>query len=83
MMARKWIIILRIFVLINFGSSLGSMACRKSDCRDEYASEVESCKDRHDDPDDAGMLNMCLDNARREYESRIDECENQGQGDCQ
>ena len=74
-MARKWIIILSILVLINFGFSLRSTAGCKSDCRDAYESEVQSCKDQYADPDDAGMLNMCLDNARIEYQSCIDECE--------
>jgi hypothetical protein len=48
----------------------------KSDCQDEYQSEVESCKELHDDPDDADMIKMCIDNAKSEYESCIDECEN-------
>jgi hypothetical protein len=48
----------------------------KSDCQDEYESEVDSCKALHDDPDDADMLKMCIDSAKNEYESCIDECEN-------
>lgn len=75
-MTRKWIIILSIFVLIIFGFSLQSIAGCKSDCRDEYESEVESCKDQVDDPADAGMLKMCIDHAKSEYQSCIDECEN-------
>jgi hypothetical protein len=48
----------------------------KSDCQDEYESEVDACKMQYDDPDDAHMLKMCIDNAKSEYESCIDECEN-------
>ena len=48
----------------------------KSDCRDEYDSEVESCKLMYDDPDDADDLQTCIQDARDEYESCIEECEN-------
>jgi hypothetical protein len=75
-MGRKSIIILSIFVFIIFGFSLRSIAGCESDCRDEYESEVESCKDQHDDPGDAGDLKMCIDHAKSEYQSCIDECEN-------
>jgi hypothetical protein len=75
-MIRKWIIYLLIFVFIIFGFSLRSIADCKSDCQDEYESAVESCKEQYDDPDGADMLKMCIDNAKSEYESCIDECEN-------
>ena len=74
-MRKKWIIVVFIFVLIIFGFSLRSVAGCKSDCREEYESEVESCEDQYDDPGDAGMLQKCIDDARREYQSCIDECE--------
>jgi hypothetical protein len=32
----------------------------KSDCRDEYDSEIESCKSQYDDPDDADELRQCI-----------------------
>ena len=51
----------------------------KSDCQDEYQSEVNSCKTQYDDPDDADQLQMCLDDARSEYESCIAECEDSTQ----
>jgi hypothetical protein len=75
-MRKKWVIVVLIFVLILFGFSLRSIAGCKSDCQDEYESMVESCKEQYDDPDDADMLKMCIDNAKSEYESCIDECEN-------
>ena len=74
-MTRKRVIILLIFVLIIFGSSLRTMAGCKSDCRDEYETEVESCKDQYDDPGEADELKMCIDDAKSEYQSCIDECE--------
>ena len=47
----------------------------KSDCRAEYDSEVESCKLLHDDPDDADDLKTCIQNARDEFDSCIEECD--------
>ena len=46
----------------------------KSDCRDEYDSEIESCKLQYDDPDDVDELRQCIQNATDEYESCIEEC---------
>jgi hypothetical protein len=75
-MAKKWIILFFVFVLIIFGFSLRSMAGCKSECQEEYESEVESCKDQHDDPGDARELQECIDHAKSEYQSCLDECEN-------
>ena len=47
----------------------------KSDCQNEYQSEVNSCKEQYGDPDDADELQMCLDDAKGDYDSCIDECE--------
>lgn len=47
----------------------------KSDCRDEYGSEVESCQLLHDDPDDSDMLTMCVGSAKDDYESCLDNCD--------
>ena len=75
-MAKKWIIVVFVFVLTIFGFSLRSIAGCKSDCQDQYRLEIESCEDQYTDSDDAGMLQMCIDDAKREYQSCIDECEN-------
>jgi hypothetical protein len=75
-MSKKWIIVFLIFVLIVFGFSLHSIADCKSDCQDEYDSEVDSCKTQYDDPDDADTPQMCIDKAKSEHESCIGECEN-------
>jgi hypothetical protein len=75
-MRKKWLIVVLVFVLIIFAFSLRSIAGCKSDCRDEYDSEAESCKEMYDDPDDADMLRVCMDDATRQYQSCIDECEN-------
>jgi len=47
----------------------------KSDCRDDYDSELESCKSTYDDPDDADELQQCIQNATDDYESCIKECD--------
>ncbi len=44
----------------------------KADCQNEYQSEVQSCKANYDDPDD---LKTCMDDARKGYESCLEECE--------
>ncbi len=62
-------------IVILFGSQV--WADCKSDCEEDYRAEVESCKSLHDDPDDpddAGELDVCLDSAKKEYDSCINEC---------
>jgi uncharacterized membrane protein len=76
MMSKKWIVVVLVFMLICFGFSIQSIADCKSDCEEEYASAVESCKTLYDDPDDANELQTCMENAKSEYDSCIDECEN-------
>ncbi len=48
--------------------------CR-SDCQEDYNSEVNSCREQFDDPDDADELKMCLNNALSEYNTCVNECE--------
>ena len=48
----------------------------KSDCRDEYTAEVESCNRRYDEPDDADDLRRCVENAKETYDGCVEECEN-------
>jgi hypothetical protein len=45
-----------------------------SDCKDNYDSEVESCKMLYDDPDEADELQQCIQNAKDEYQSCVEEC---------
>ena len=75
-MRKKWPVVVFVFAVIIFGFSLRSVAGCKSDCQNEYESEVESCKEMYDDPGDANMLRMCIDDAKGQYQSCIDECEN-------
>lgn len=48
----------------------------KSDCRDEYESEISTCQIMHDGPDDADDLVSCIESARSDYESCVDDCNN-------
>jgi len=45
-----------------------------SDCRDEYASEVDSCHSQYDDPDEADDLRQCIENAKDEFDNCKEEC---------
>jgi len=74
-MSNKWIIVAFVFALIILGFGLRSMADCKSDCQDEYQSEVDSCKTLPDDPDEPDMLETCMDDAKSQYESCIEQCE--------
>lgn len=62
-------------VLFAVSSAMIWAGC-KSDCRDEYESEVASCNRRYDDPDYADELRRCIQNAQDEYEACIEECDN-------
>jgi hypothetical protein len=68
----RLLIILAMVILI---SAPPTWAGSKSDCQDDYQSEVESCKANNDDPDDADDLKICLDSAKSEYEACVNECE--------
>ena len=61
-------------VLVLLSSAMIWAGC-KSDCQDEYESEVESCHQQYNDPDDADDLRQCIQNAKDEYESCIEECD--------
>ena len=71
MIIKRFLLPLVLFI----AASAMILAGCKSDCRDEYESEVESCNRRYDDPDDADALRRCIQNAKDEYESCVDECD--------
>jgi hypothetical protein len=48
----------------------------KSDCQDEYQSDVETCHLLNDDPDDSDDLALCIQSAKDDYESCVEECDN-------
>jgi hypothetical protein len=60
-------------VLLAASSALVWAGCI-SDCKDNYDSEVESCKLMYDDPDEAEDLQQCIQNAKDEYQSCVEEC---------
>ena len=72
----KFLISLAVVLLLCLPNAWAD--CR-SDCQNEYESEVKSCKEQYEDPDDADDLQMCLDSAKGDYDSCIDECEDSTQ----
>jgi len=45
-----------------------------SDCKAEYEDAVEDCSLVDDEPEDAADLKMCLDEAKDQYKSCVEEC---------
>lgn len=71
MNAKKVIIVLTCF-------SLSTVAIRggcKSDCRDEFDSQVDSCKLLHDGHEEADDLMLCIQEAKDEFDDCIQECD--------
>jgi hypothetical protein len=62
-----------LLVLLAASSALVWAGCI-SDCKDNYDSEVESCKLMYADPDEADDLQQCIQNAKDEYQSCVEEC---------
>jgi len=46
-----------------------------SDCKDQYESEVESCKSTYNDPADPYAQGKCVTKARDEFYGCLDKCE--------
>lgn len=53
-----------------------SYAGCKSDCSETYESARDDCINLYDAPDDADDLQMCIDDAKTEYDDCVDECDN-------
>jgi hypothetical protein len=47
----------------------------KSDCKEEFQSEIETCHLTYDRPEDADDLKMCIDAAKEQYDDCIRECD--------
>jgi hypothetical protein len=56
-----------LIILLLLVLSSNTWAGCKSDCKDEYESEVKFCKSSHDDPDDSDRLTKCLENAKDKF----------------
>ncbi len=68
-------IALILLLIVVLPSAMVWAGC-KSDCRDTYESEIESCKLLHDGPDDADDLQLCIQVAKDDYDSCVEECDN-------
>ena len=74
----KNVAVIIIVTFLTFHAILGMVlsartAC-KSDCRDQYESQVEACNSTYDDPQDSEDLRTCIDNSKNDYDSCIEEC---------
>jgi hypothetical protein len=72
MKARRCLI---LFAMLLLSAATLVWAECKTDCKDEYEVAIESCKSSYGDPADAEMLSHCIQTAKYEYESCIEECE--------
>jgi|APFre7841882654_1041346.scaffolds.fasta_scaffold53755_3 hypothetical protein len=68
----KFLIALFILILTYGGQARADC---KADCQSEYQSQVNLCRAQYDDPDDADDLKTCMDDAKKEYDSCLEECE--------
>lgn len=62
-----------ILLAVLLPPSMDRAGC-KSNCRETYVSEVDSCKMQESDPD-ANTPRLCVERAKDDYESCLDECE--------
>jgi len=62
-----------------FGNGLSVWAGCKSDCLKQYESEVESCRSNNDDPEDSDSMRTCIDKALDQYNSCVDQCEDENE----
>jgi hypothetical protein len=68
---------LKIWLLVALGlcSTLTpALAGCISDCRDQYESDVEDCKNQYDDPDDADDLRRCIQEAKETFDECQEDC---------
>ena len=74
---KKSALMMAIFLLscIPYGTLLSVWADCKPDCRDQYDSSVASCNSFYDDPEDPDSLEICVDNAKDDYDKCLEECE--------
>lgn len=63
---------LALTVILYAASAVMIWASCKSDCRDAYQSEIESCHQQYDAPDDADDLQTCLQDAKDQYDSCLE-----------
>lgn len=63
-----------LFAALAVGMPVLVYAACKSDCRDEYESAREDCVLLHEGPDEADDLQMCLQEAKDDYDECISEC---------
>ncbi len=68
----RWSRCLFIVILLYGGQAWGDC---KSDCQNDYQSEINSCREQFSEPDDGDDLAECTDDAKKGYEFCLEECE--------
>ena len=78
---KKSALIMTIFLLsfVSVGVPFPVWADCKSDCRGQYDSGVKSCNSFYGDPEDSDSLEICIDNAKDEYDKCLEECGNENE----
>lgn len=64
--------VLFVFLVLFCVSSAGAFC--KEECEQDYKTATESCNIEYNDPDDADLLQECLDQAKNDYDSCLEEC---------
>jgi len=66
---------LMVLAIVIFISASSAGAGCKSDCLADYQAEIDSCRTNYTDQEDAEELQLCMDDAKKEYDACIQECE--------
>ena len=61
-------------MVVLFCASNAGADC-KSDCQDTYDTAVSDCQSEYDGPYDTNQRQNCIDEAKADYESCIEQCE--------
>ena len=73
----RFMVVICLIALLSAPLRLAKAACGE-DCDTEYQSDVDTCHISYgDDPADAGDLALCIDNARGDYRSCVENCANE------
>ena len=68
----RWLRLFLVVILLYGGKVWADC---KSDCQNDYQTEIDLCKSLFTDPDDADDLAECVGDAKKGYESCVQECE--------
>ncbi|MGB8684434.1 MAG: hypothetical protein WCD12_16225 [Candidatus Binatus sp.] len=74
----KLLVMISITIIVAFGLPNKLNAACGEDCDSAYQSDVQSCHIMYgDDPEDADELSTCIQDARDDYRSCVEDCADQ------